>query len=333
MRVSRYAASKRILLAQQGALVALCLLLVGGCRQRQQIADTVKESWQRIEPNSEQPFRVDPALLKWRELTAIATGLEQPRAIALDAADKLYVGGDGEVRVVEDDGAVGARFEVAGEPQALAVGDGGKVYVALQQELLSYSADGKLLERWDPPGERNHLTGVAVAGNEVYVADAGERAVFVVSSPVRRIGDRDEARGIPGIICRSPCLDVATTAEGNVVITNPGRFRVETYRPDGTPVRHFGKSSLDLDGFSGCCNPTHLAVFADGRIVTAEKSWPRVKVCNPDGSIESVVALPHQLPREGRGLDLAVDRAGRVLMLDPVAKTVRVFEEAKVSGR
>lgn len=333
MSVRSHLAGTWFVITFRAATAALCLLLLGGCRQRDQIAGTVEDGWERIEQAADTPFAVDPALLSWSELAPIPTGLNQPRGIALGPEGRVYVAGDREVRILNADGSLRSRFEVAGEPRAIAVTDGDSVQVALIDKLLTYSGDGALTGRWDPPGDRNYLTCVAVSGLDVYVADAGERVVHSVSGPVRRFGEKDEARGIPGIICRSACLDVTTTPEGNIVITNPGRFRVETYSPDGAPVAHFGKSSLEIDGFSGCCNPTHLALLPEGRVVTAEKGRPRVKVCNPDGSIESVIALPDDLAPEAVALDLAVDEAGRVLMLDPNAKTVRMFERTEVNAQ
>ena len=83
---------------------------------------------------------------------------------------------------------------------------------------------------------------------------------------------------------------------------------------------------MNIEGFCGCCNPTNIALLADGKIVTSEKGLPRVKVYRPDGTLESVIAGPEAFASRVVGLDLAVDAAERVMVLDPAAKTVRSFE-------
>jgi hypothetical protein len=84
---------------------------------------------------------------------------------------------------------------------------------------------------------------------------------------------------------------------------------------------------MDIEGFCGCCNPTHLAARADGAWVTAEKGIPRVKLYAREGRLLGVVAAPDQFA-EGRVVaDLAVDDAGRVLVLEKGAARIRVFSE------
>ncbi len=82
---------------------------------------------------------------------------------------------------------------------------------------------------------------------------------------------------------------------------------------------------MKLEGFCGCCNPSHLARMADGRFVTSEKGLPRVKLYAEDGTFVGLVAGTDAFAKETVGLDLAVDGDGRILVLDPVAKAVRVF--------
>jgi hypothetical protein len=112
-------------------------------------------------------------------------------------------------------------------------------------------------------------------------------------------------------------------------LTNPGRRRVENHTYDGMYRFAWGKASMRIEGFCGCCNPTHLAIDADGRFFTSEKGLPRVKRYDPQGDFECVVAPPKAFADGTTGLDLAVDRAGRVLVLDPHRRAVRIFEPKK----
>jgi hypothetical protein len=88
----------------------------------------------------------------------------------------------------------------------------------------------------------------------------------------------------------------------------------------------------------------HIALFPDGRFVTAEKGIPRVKVYSADGTFESVVVGPETLAptataaEETRpehkllAVDVAVDGSGRIWVLDPGARQLRVFEQKRTGG-
>ena len=100
-----------------------------------------------------------------------------------------------------------------------------------------------------------------------------------------------------------------------------------------------------MSDFFGCCNPAHFAILPDGRFVTSEKGIPRIKVYSAQGQFECVVAGPEQLAVDSRQLsdprlaadkrvfDVAVDSRGRVLVLDPQARSVRVYVRSRGSGR
>jgi hypothetical protein len=86
---------------------------------------------------------------------------------------------------------------------------------------------------------------------------------------------------------------------------------------------------MEIQGFSGCCNPSHFAILEDGSFVTSEKGLPRVKVYNRIGNLVSVVALAEHFMEGTVGLDLAVDAAQKIYVLDPLQKIVRIFEKKK----
>ena len=95
---------------------------------------------------------------------------------------------------------------------------------------------------------------------------------------------------------------------------------------------------MAVEGFCGCCNPVYFARRPDGKFVTSEKGLNRIKIYDAKGKFEGVVAGPEQLVKDrelaakacvnckvGFGFDVACDARGRVLALDPVARTIRVF--------
>ena len=317
------------------AVAALCIVVLTGCTRRQ-ITREVNATKERIQTSEQTPVDVEAALLTWTELEPIQTGLAQSRGLALGPDGELYVAGDREVRILNPDGTLRARFGVEGEPRALDVAADGTVYVALIEKVLVYDRAGQLVAAWKQPDARSYLTCVDVAGDSVWVADAGQRVILhydTAGQVTGRIGEADEARGIPGLVVPSAYLDVAAGADGNLRVSNPGRTVVEVYTPDGSLLQSWGKASMDTDGFSGCCNPTGIALLPDGSVVTAEKGLPRVKVYGPDGTLLSVVAPPEKFNSAVKGLDLAVDGAGRVLVLDPMKQQIRIFERTEGAGQ
>lgn len=84
---------------------------------------------------------------------------------------------------------------------------------------------------------------------------------------------------------------------------------------------------MEIEGFCGCCNPSHFAIREDGSFVTSEKGIPRIKVYDRLGRLASVVAGPDSFDEGTVGLDLALDSAQRVLVLDPARRAVRIFVE------
>ena len=271
---------------------------------------------------------VDPQLIEYSEVGRTDTGLDEPRGLALGSDGTIYVAGDTAIRQFDERGAIKLHVDLAAAPHCLAIDDSGVMYVGLRDHVEVYDTGGHPQARWASPGRDAYLTSVAVSGDSVWVADAGRRVVLRYDRSGRvlsNLGKRDESRGIPGLVVPSPHLDVAPASGGLVLVSNPGRRRVEAYTVQGELKTSWGSASQAVDGFSGCCNPTDIAVFPDGRVVTSEKGLPRVKIYSAEGVLECVVAAPADLPARADGFDLAIDSRGRVLVLDARARAVRAF--------
>jgi hypothetical protein len=277
-----------------------------------------------------QDTRKTPAeWVRYREAPKIPLELSEPRALALGPDGQLFVAGDSAIHVLDAQGNRRSAIELTGPPRAVAVAADGTLYVAMKSHVEVYRPDGTRAAAWESRGATAEFTSIAVAEEDVFVGDAGSRVVLRYSTAgelLGRIGEKDPERDIPGIVVRSLHLDLVVGPDGLLWVANPGLLRVETYTARGDLEASWGVASQDIGGFCGCCNPTHLACLADGRVVTSEKGLPRVKVSSRDGVLDSVVAGPEQFDKESEGLDLAADAQGRVLVLDPIAKAVRVFE-------
>ncbi len=242
--------------------------------------------------------KIDPNLIGYRRVKTLAV-TDEAAAVAFDAIDKT-----------------------------------GRLYRASSDRVEIYDAAGKRIAQWPKLNDKATITGIAVGEKDVFVADAGNRVVLrydLSGKLLGRIGVKDASRNIPGLVLPSPHLDVAIAPDGLLRVTNPGRRRVEAYTFDGDLEFWWGESGASIEKFCGCCNPTNLAILADGSIVTAEKGLPRVKVYDPQGKFVCVVAGPDDFARNAAGLDLAVDSQQRIWVLDPTAKKVHVYEKISES--
>jgi len=278
-------------------------------------------------------FRDVPAgLLKYAETGKITSELKGIHGIAVDARDCIYVVGGPAVAIYDKAGQPIGRCALEEPGLCLAVGGQGTIYVGMTNHVEVFERTGARTAKWESLGEKAWITSIAVSSNQVFVADYGSRSMWRFADTGTLLGQIDgkgEGSDAAGFVLPSAYFDLAADADGSVWIANPGQQRVECYGADGRRLSLWGKPAMTIDGFCGCCNPTHLALMPDGKFVTSEKGIPRVKVYERDGRLESVVAGPDQFARDALGLDVAVDSSGRVLVLDPVAGGVRIFERKK----
>ncbi len=292
--------------------------------------------------------KTDPNLVQYRETGRVSPLREDARRLAVGPNDQLYVAAGKRVSVLDQTGVVLSEIVLEETVRCLTVCPDGELFVGLQDHVEIVDAKGRVRGRWNSLGPRTWLTGVAVAGEDVFLADAGNRVVLRcdrAGKVVKRIGEKNADRNIPGFIIPSPFFDVEIHRDGLLRVTNPGRHRVEAYTPDGDLEFSWGNASTGISGFCGCCNPINIALLEDGRAVTCEKGLPRVKVYRTDGVFESVVAGPESFPESGKiaaesrpgggpygGLDVGVSRAGRVYILDVAKGDIRVMEPKSGNG-
>ncbi len=270
---------------------------------------------------------VDPRLIQYTELAPRLPTLGKLSALAIAPDGTVYVGGDQAVEVLG-----GKTVPMAGTPTCLAVDDAGVLWVGLRDHVEFFSKDWKKTV-WSSPSEKAVFTSIAVDEWYVYVADAGSRRIWRYKkgggSP-REIGKKDWLNGVRGFNVPTPYFDIAINRrDGSFWAVNPGDHALENYRPDGMPLERWEANSSSIRGFGGCCNPAHFALMPDGSFVTAEQGIPCVKIYGVDGLFRCVVAAPDQFDPDAVGLDVAVDGQGRIYVLDPGRKQVRVFVKKK----
>ena len=288
--------------------------------------------------------QIDPALIRYRETAEIPCRMQQPRTVAVGPEDRIYVAGDRAIHVFTPEGTLDRQIALSAPPRSLAVGGAshafpGRIYVGMDHHVEVLDAEGQPATSWESLGEKALITSLAVAKDDVFVANAGGATVVRYDTSGQLIGRIGPAEGGRGFAIPSPFFDVAVDPDGLLRVVNPGALRIEAYTFDGNLSLYWGgQSGPAIEAFFGCCNPANFAILPDGRFVTAEKGLLRVKVYTPGGRFDCVVAGPKQLDspggttREGRfdaefkAVDVAADSRERVLILDYATGKVRIFE-------
>ncbi|MBK7175319.1 MAG: hypothetical protein IPH84_19375 [Bacteroidales bacterium] len=248
--------------------------------------------------------------------------------IATDKSGNIYVGGTDTLQLMDPKGKSVKLILLKGNYTSLCIDDRNMIIAGMQDHIRMIDPVSMEAKDWDSPGTDTYLTSVAVHGDDIYAADFGSKSIIRYNRSgkvIRRIGQKDPQSGVPGIILPSPYFDVAATPEGNIWAVNAGRHQLEKYDPDGNLLISWGTPSMGIKGFCGCCNPSHFTLLPDGSFITAEKGIERIKLYDKDGNFECIVASPDSFEEGTTGLDLAIDRSGQILVLDPMQTKIRVF--------
>jgi hypothetical protein len=227
---------------------------------------------------------------------------------------------------------------------AVLVAPDGSVYIARRTRIHKFDPDGSPAGSWGREESRRgrfrFITGMAVHGDFLSVADAGNRSIHRIAA------DGDYVDAMTDFQVPSAYFDCGTDQEGSLYVGHPSRHRVEKYDRNLQLTRFWGSHGNGVEEFCGCCNPTNLAVFPDGRVVTAEKGIPRMKVYDQAGvllayaSPESLGVKEHGehlrlLARQPGGepschdgwpgMPMAIDSRGRVAVSLPNAREIRFY--------
>jgi len=283
-----------------------------------------------FEYNIEYFKQSDTTLHHYVQSSQIEINMSQLYGLAIGPHDYLYVSGDHNIYIFDQNGSIHTKLECNAPVRTLYIDKNKDIFAAKSDHIEIYDNVGSQIARWDTLGQKALITSLTVGEEYVFVADAGNHIVWKFNRKgdlLGKIGEKDETRDIPGFIIPSPYFDLAIDPDGYLWVVNPGRHSLENYTNDGDLRSSWGNPSITMEGFCGCCNPTHIAFLNDGSFVTSEKGIARVKVYNRVGNLVSVVALPEQFIEGTEGLDLAVDSRNQIYVLDPKQKTIRIYRK------
>jgi len=273
--------------------------------------------------------KVDSSKISHKEVKQIKIQAKEIHGIAIDSKDQIYVSTDEAILVLNAEGEKINSLKVRGEARCLTIAENGNVLVGMRNRVDIRKPEGSLRNSFLIPGEKAFITSLAIDGENIYVADAGQKIVHhynIDGKKIKEIGGRNAEAGIKGFVIPSPFFDLLIGRQGELWVVNPGRHAFEAYNQNGDQISTWERTSMSIEGFSGCCNPSNIAMLSDGSFVTVEKGLERVKIHLPSGDVKSVVAAPELFEAGTIGIDLAVDSEDRIYVLDPVKSMIRIFE-------
>ncbi|MFW6289804.1 MAG: hypothetical protein ACOC0R_02460 [Mariniphaga sp.] len=276
---------------------------------------------------------VDPSLINYKEVRNLKIGFESPSAIDV-YNENIYVAGDNRLGIISLSGSLLAELSFPFQPLVLKV-HGNRIFLAVKNQVFVSDEKGNILAEWQPLEEDSHITAIAATEEYVFVADAGKRKIYRYTTDGELINEFDgkaEAGALHGFIIPSPCFDIQINAYNELWVTNPGLHSLENYSFDGKLRRHWKRSGINNEGFSGCCNPAHFTFLSDGRFATSEKGLVRIKTYRESGEFEGVVAAPVKFADEGQAPDVAADKENNIYALDFDKKMIRVFSPVVMTG-
>lgn len=311
-----------------------------GERMLAQIRPTARALGKEYDYDLRAYYKTDPKLLQYEKVGRIKAQFKELRGIAVGTDDRVLLAGDRALRWFSSAGARLNDIPLEAPPRCVALASDGCIAAGFKDCFALYGPTGVLQRKSAPLGKDAVVTCLSLTDKEVFVADAGNRLVYrfdrASGQLLKRLGQKDPDKGVPGFIIPSPYFDL-TVGPGNLLwVANPGRHQVQAYTFEGDYETGWGEPSAGIKGFCGCCNPAHFALLPDGRFVTSEKGLARVKIYSAKGDFEGVVAGPESFPKHRdnpaavqAGIDVAVDSQGRILLADSLSGEVGIYSRLK----
>jgi len=274
-----------------------------------------------------------------------ADGLGKPYGVAAHRG-RVYVTDTVKRAIVMFD-VPGKEFKLIGtegpgklrKPIGIAVAKSGNIYVAdnSARRAVVFDRDGNFLRAF---GGRDLLirpSGIAVSPDETraYVIDTGgigtqKHHLYIFDAQtgehLKTIGTRGREEGNFNL-----ALQVTTTPDGSVYVTDSGNFRVQAFDRDGNFKLAFGSVGRKSGQFS---RPKGIASDKDGHIYVADAAFGNFQIFDGEGRLLMFIGDRSQIPGPGRYMlpaGIGVDEDGRVYIVDQFFRKVDVFRPAGLS--
>jgi hypothetical protein len=268
------------------------------------------------------------------------------RGVAVDGHGQLYAAGDSEIKVFDGAGDIQAksasrsagqlkrRWPTSRPALCVSVAAEGSVYAGQEGQIEIFDNARKRLRTWRNEELLGRVTAIGFTKDSILVGDAADRAIRRFDHNGKFLNNIGKDNPVHGFLIPNGVVDFSVVAgadgtagaDGRATIyaANPGRHRVERYTPEGQLLGSIGRfDGNDPSGFTGCCNPTNVAVR--DHIFTAEKAGPRVKAYDFTGKLLAVIATD-LFDVNCKNMSIAVDAHSRVYVVDTVNLAIHIFQ-------
>jgi len=232
------------------------------------------------EYNIDEYRKVDSSLILFNEIVNFPIRVDLWAGIAVD--DSLIVVANGkELQKYTYQGKQVFSHSLIDTATCITVDKKGNLLIGMTRLVAQYDRNGNLVNQFDPVKGNTIFTSIAISGENIFVADAGNRTIHHYNrngEKLADIGEKDEHLGIPEFVIPSPYFDVAIDADGFLWAANTGRHLFENFNKDGSLRTSWGVTSMKIEGFSGCCNPAHFVIMDDNSFITSIKGMPKIKI-------------------------------------------------------
>ena len=177
-------------------------------------------------------------------------------------------------------------------------------------------------------GEFTKPTGIAVAGDRVYVADGRTDRITVFTVDGTRIGSFGSSGSGPGEI-RFPADVAVDERAGRLYVADLGNSRIAAFDLDGGWIANIDPPLNDA-GDSVFYRPTGVDVDANGHLYVVDNTLSCVAVIEESGTLLDVVGYQDGQYWVGDlrvPIDAAVDADGRLYVTSSKDRRVRVYDD------
>ena len=277
--------------------------------------------------NVEEFEEIDPSIIQFSEHKQIKVDAEKLHAIAYSKG-QIFILLDNMLKVIDSNSQLRQKKQFNDEPRELTISPKGKVIILFKNYFQLLNEDLEVRLKSGKENEKSLFTAVTCNDSLLFIADAGNRRVLtydIDGSLKSEIFGKTRPDDQHGFIVPSAYFDLVIDPEGFLWVINPGKHQFQKYSTTGELLSFWEKTSMEIDGFSGCCNPAHFCMLPNGNFVTSEKGMIRIKIHDTTGNFVSVVAPPSKFPENIHALDVCADEQGNIYGLDYDLKLIRVF--------
>jgi hypothetical protein len=254
--------------------------------------------------------------------------------LACGSDGEVWAAGDAIVRQHDRNGNPLSDFELERAPWSIGFDPASRgLWLGFEGEVVSYSPTGQRLSSFRDESRLGRITAIKRVDDLVIVGDAGGRCLRAYTLDGRWLRDIGNKNRTQGLLIPNGVVDFDVDRRTNTLLAaNPAKHRVERYTVEGELLGFWGHFGMHDDvHFSGCCNPTNIAVADDGNVLVTEKAPPRVKQYAADGRLIAATAKGELFNPQAKNMCLAAAN-DRVYVADTARLAVLVLERKAESA-